>query len=399
MSGIEVSAPGEERWLLPEGIEELLPEQAARVERMRRELLDLYARWGYELVIPPLMEYTESLLIGLGKDLDLQTFTMTDQLSGRLLGIRPDITPQAARIDAHSLRREGPVRLCYAGSVLHTRRRSPFASRSPMQIGAELYGDASLSADLEVISLMLETLGAVGVREVTLDVAHVGIFRALMNEMALGDQQQAVLFDALQHKSAPMIAALLDELALDAPAALLLRRLAGLNGDRRVIEEASALFETVAPSACKPLAEVAEVAQRIAARFPEVSLHFDLCELHGYHYHTGLVFAAYVPGQGEAVANGGRYDDIGRVFGRARPATGFNTDLKTLLALARDVEVAPRSGIYAAHEIGEEGWPEIQRLRAGGERVVVGLPGQSGSDCCDRELRHSDGAWQIHLLG
>ena len=163
---------GEERWLLPEGVEELLPAQAARVERLRRELLDLFARWGYELVIPPLIEFTDSLLIGLGKDLDLQTFTLTDQLSGRLLGVRSDITAQTARIDAHSLRREGPVRLCYAGSVLHTRRRSPFASRSPIQLGAELYGDASAESDLEVVCLMLETLRRLGVREVTLDLGH-----------------------------------------------------------------------------------------------------------------------------------------------------------------------------------------------------------------------------------
>ncbi|HMV72664.1 MAG TPA: ATP phosphoribosyltransferase regulatory subunit, partial [Pseudomonadales bacterium] len=194
---------GEERWLLPEGVEELLPAQAARVERLRRELLDLFARWGYELVIPPLIEFTDSLLIGLGKDLDLQTFTLTDQLSGRLLGVRSDITAQTARIDAHSLRREGPVRLCYAGSVLHTRRRSPFASRSPIQLGAELYGDASAESDLEVVCLMLETLRRLGVREVTLDLGHVGIFRELMRELALPRMVREALFDALQYKSVP----------------------------------------------------------------------------------------------------------------------------------------------------------------------------------------------------
>lgn len=398
MTGTDTSAAGEERWLLPEGIEELLPEQAARVERLRRELLDLYGRWGYELVIPPLMEFTDSLLIGLGKDLDLQTFTLTDQLSGRLLGIRPDITAQAARIDAHSLRRDGPVRLCYAGSVLHTRRRSPFASRSPIQLGAELYGDASAAADLEIISLMLETMRRLGVRDVTLDLGHVGIFRALMQDLALEAPVQDAVFEALQHKSAPEIAAIVAAAGLDEARAGLLRRLAGLNGGRQVIDRAAQLFAAAAPSACAPLAALADVADKIAARMPEVNLHFDLCELHGYHYHTGLVFAAYVPGQGEAVANGGRYDDIGRVFGRARPATGFSFDLKTLLGLLPAADAAPRCGVFVDHALADAAWNEIQRLRDSGERVLLGLPGQQGSACCDRELRRAGDAWHIHTV-
>jgi ATP phosphoribosyltransferase regulatory subunit len=398
MTGTDTSAAGEERWLLPEGIEELLPEQAARVERLRRELLDLYGRWGYELVIPPLMEFTDSLLIGLGKDLDLQTFTLTDQLSGRLLGIRPDITAQAARIDAHSLRREGPVRLCYAGSVLHTRRRSPFASRSPIQLGAELYGDASAAADLEIISLMLETMRRLGVRELTLDLGHVGIFRALMQDLALDAPVQDAVFEALQHKSAPQIAAIVAAAGLDEARAGLLRRLAGLSGGRQVIDRAAQLFAGAAPSACAPLAALAEVADKIAARMPEVNLHFDLCELHGYHYHTGLVFAAYVPGQGEAVANGGRYDDIGRVFGRARPATGFSFDLKTLLGVLPATGAGPRCGVFVDHALADAAWNEIQRLRDSGERVLLGLPGQQGSACCDRELRRAGDAWHIHTV-
>jgi ATP phosphoribosyltransferase regulatory subunit len=398
MTGTDTSAAGEERWLLPEGIEELLPEQAARVERLRRELLDLYGRWGYELVIPPLMEFTDSLLIGLGKDLDLQTFTLTDQLSGRLLGIRPDITAQAARIDAHSLRRDGPVRLCYAGSVLHTRRRSPFASRSPIQLGAELYGDASAAADLEIISLMLETMRRLGVRDVTLDLGHVGIFRALMQDLALDAPVQDAVFEALQHKSAPEIAAIVAAAGLDEARAGLLRRLAGLNGGRQVIDRAAQLFAAAAPSACAPLAALADVADKIAARMPGVNLHFDLCELHGYHYHTGLVFAAYVPGQGEAVANGGRYDDIGRVFGRARPATGFSFDLKTLLGLLPAADAAPRCGVFVDHALADAAWNEIQRLRDSGERVLLGLPGQQGSACCDRELRRAGDAWHIHTV-
>jgi len=398
MTGTDTSAAGDERWLLPEGIEELLPGQAARVESLRRELLDLYGRWGYELVIPPLMEFTDSLLIGLGKDLDLQTFTLTDQLSGRLLGIRPDITAQAARIDAHSLRREGPVRLCYAGSVLHTRRRSPFASRSPIQTGAELYGDASLAADLEIISLMLESMRRLGVRDVTLDLGHVGIFRALMRDMALPAAVQDALFEALQHKSAAMIGAIVADAGLDAAHADVVRRLAGLNGGRDVIDRAAGLFRGVAPSAAAPLAALAEVADKISARAPEVNMHFDLCELHGYHYHTGLVFAAYVPGQGEAVANGGRYDDIGRVFGRARPATGFSFDLKTLIGLLPAASAPKPLGVFVEHDLVEAAWPEIRRLRDAGERVLLGLPGQADGACCDRVLRRTGNAWQIQTL-
>lgn len=394
-----IDAPGgDDRWLLPEGIEELLPAQAARVERLRRELLDLYARWGYELVIPPLMEFTDSLLIGLGKDLDLQTFTLTDQLSGRLLGVRSDITAQAARIDAHSLRREGPVRLCYAGSVLHTRRRSPFASRSPIQLGAELYGDPSMDADLEVVSLMLETLRRLGVREVTLDLGHVGFLQALMRELALAQDVREALFAALQHKSVPAIAALVDAADLKPDDALLLQRLPGLSGTVEMLAEARSLFRERAPMACAVIDTLGGFAERITQRTPDVTLHFDLCELHGYHYHTGLVFAAYVPGQGEAVANGGRYDDIGRVFGRARPATGFSFDLKTLLGVLPPEPAAPARGVFVPHEFAASAWGEVCRLRDAGERVLTGLPGQGSSACCDRVLRHRGGAWHVESL-
>lgn len=397
MSTIDTSSAGE-RWLLPEGVEELLPVQAARVEHLRRELLDLFVRWGYELVIPPLIEYTDSLLIGLGKDLGLQTFTVTDQLSGRLLGVRPDITAQAARIDAHSLLREGPTRLCYAGSVLHTRRRSPFASRSPIQLGAELYGDASAEADLEVVCLMLEALQRIGIRGITLDLGHVGIFRELMRELALPVEVREALFDALQYKSVPAISALVDTAGLAAADATLLRQLAGLSGGESVLGRARELFAERAPGACVAIDELGALARRIVVRAPGVTLHFDLCELQGYHYHTGLVFAAYVRGQGEAIANGGRYDDIGRVFGRARPATGFSFDLKTVLgALPAEVGTLP-NGIFVPHAFADQAWSEVCRLREAGERVLVGLPGQEAGTCCDRQLRRDAGAWRIDTL-
>lgn len=399
MGGNGTSMPGDGRWLLPEGIEELLPAEARTVERMRRELLDLCDRWGYELVIPPLVEFTESLLIGLGPDLDLQTFKLTDQISGRSLGLRPDITPQVARMDAHSLRREGPSRLCYAGSVLHTRARSPLASRSPIQVGAELYGDASLAADIEVVSLMLEMLRVAGVEQITLDLGHVGIFRSLMEHLALPEDLASDLFEALQHKSDPAIRALLAGAGLAPGHNAMLARLASLNGGREVLDEAAALFADAPPGITAALRALAEVADAVQARAPGVRLHFDLCELHGYHYHTGLVFAAYAPGQGEALANGGRYDDIGQVFGRARPATGFNTDLKSLLRLARARPSPQSAAVFVPHAVAAGAWDEVQRLRAAGECVVPGLPGEMPPSRCDRELRPSaSGGWELKTL-
>ena len=398
MGGNGSAMPGNGRWLLPEGIEELLPHEARTVERMRRDLLDLCASWGYELVMPPLVEFTESLLIGLGSDLDLQTFKLTDQASGRTLGLRPDITPQVARIDAHSLRREGPARLCYAGTVLHTRARSPLASRSPIQVGAELYGDASLAADIEVVSLMLEMLRVAGVRDITLDLGHVGIFRALMAHLSLPDAVAGELFEALQHKSEPSIRALLAGAGLGAPEAGVLGRLAALNGGREVLAEAAAVFAGGPPGIAAALQALTEVADAVEARAPGVTLHFDLCELHGYHYHTGLVFAAYAPGQGEALANGGRYDDIGQVFGRARPATGFNTDLKALLRLARARQTPEAPAVFVPHGLAEAAWAEIRRLRDAGECVVAGLPGEVRPARCNRELVRADDAWELKIL-
>ena len=337
-----------DRWLLPDGVEELLPEQAERVESLRRELLDLYRSWGYELVIPPLIEYTDSLLVGLGHDVDIQTFKVVDQLSGRTMGIRADITPQTARIDAHSLNREGPVRLCYAGSVLHTKPKSLLASRSPIQLGAELYGDASLSSDIEIICLMLTTLKTTGVTNITLDLGHVGIYRALVEQAGLNDETEQALFDALQRKAGADVEAAIASGINDSTLADMMRALSQLNGDRSVLERAKQSLADAGADVAMAIDALAQVADQIAARMPDVNLYFDLSELRGYHYHTGLVFAALAPGHGQAVANGGRYDDIGEVFGRARPATGFNTDLKALLGyLPAGYGASQTSSIFA----------------------------------------------------
>jgi len=390
-----------DRWLLPEGIEELLPPQAAQLDRLRRGLLDLFHRWGYELVMPPLVEYLDSLLTGTGNDLDLQTFKLTDQASGRLLGVRADMTPQVARIDAHRLAdREGPVRLCYHGTVLNTRGDGLGGSRSFTQIGAELYGHAGVESDSEMLCLMLETLQTAGVDDVFVDLGHVGIFRALSVAAGLDETQEAQLFDALQRKAVPEMETLLGEWRLGDEIAAGLAALPWLNGGSEVLARAREALGGN-PAIAEALAQLERLADIVTAQRPEVSLHFDLAELRGYHYHTGVVFAAYAPGQGRAIAQGGRYDDIGRVFGRARPATGFSADLNGLMALS-GLQAEAERGVFAPACDDSDRRAAlarvVQRLRAGGERVVTGLPGQRGGAFeagCDRELAWVDGAWVI----
>jgi ATP phosphoribosyltransferase regulatory subunit len=385
-----------DRWLLPDGVEELLPEQAAQAEHLRRVLLDLYRSWGYQLVMPPMIEFTDSLLVGLGSDLDLLTFRVTDQLTGRPMGIRPDMTPQVARIDAHSLKQDGPVRLCYAGSVLHARPKNQLASRSPLQIGAELYGDATLASDAEVVLLMLETLRVAGFTGITLDLGHVGIYRALLDVIGLDEQLETQLFDALQRKALAEIDQLLSQ-HCDAQSSQWLQGLSRLSGDINVLAEAKKLFANAPVAVLTAVNELEAVARRVAARMPSVALYFDLSELRGYHYHTGLVFAALVDGRGQAVASGGRYDHIGEVFGRARPATGFSTDLKALIGLL-PVAAGNRSAIAAPDNDDHELWSLIQSLRSNGEQVIVCLSqegSQQVSQNCDRELVKIDNRWQV----
>ncbi|MDF3935417.1 ATP phosphoribosyltransferase regulatory subunit [Pseudomonas citronellolis] len=385
-----------DRWLLPDGIEEVLPPEAARVEAARRQVLDLFQRWGYEFVVTPHIEYLESLLTGAGQDLDLRTFKVTDPASGRLMGFRADITPQVARMDAHSLRREGPNRLCYAGSVLHARPRALSTSRSPIQLGAELYGDASPASDVEVISLMLDMLAMAEVPDVHMDLGHVGIYRGLARAAGLSGEAEQALFDALQRKAVDEVAALTEN--LPGELAGMLRALAELCGSRDVLAQAAEVLAG-APDAVKAaLADLVAIADALAQRFPQLPLYFDLGELRGYHYHTGVVFAAFVPGVGESIAQGGRYDHIGADFGRARPATGFSTDLKTLVTLGRVDLDAPVTGIWAPAE-GAGLWQAVQQLRRDGKRVVQALPGQDAASAreagCDAQLRLSEGKWQV----
>ena len=386
-----------DRWLLPEGIEEVLPEQAKRLEQLRRKLLDTYESWGYDLVIPPFIEYLESLLTGTGNDLDLQTFKLTDQLTGRLMGVRADMTPQVARIDAHQLNRDTPTRLCYIGTVLHTRTDGFAGSRSPLQVGAELYGHAGIESDVEVISLMLETLSMSGVTTPFVDLGHVGIYRELVKQAGLNEEQETTLFDCLQRKANTEISAYLKEWQLDTNISTAIAALTRLNGGEAVLNEAKTVLKKAGKGVLSALEELTNIAALLKQRLPNIEVNFDLAELRGYHYHTGTVFAAYVAGRGQAVAQGGRYDDIGEVFGRARPATGFSTDLKTLLSLSthKNNQVA---AIYAPADNDVALQKMISELRQQGEKVICALPGQTGNAKdmgCDRELVKDGSSWKV----
>ncbi len=310
-------------WLLPENVEDVLPPQAWRMEDMRRALLDLFRGQGFQLVIPPLMEYVDSLLTGVGADLDLKTFKLVDQLSGRLMGVRADITPQVARIDAHLLASNAVNRLCYAGSVLHTQSDGFHRSREPIQIGAELYGDASAQADLEILTLMLKGLDACGVRGAQIDIGHVGVYRALAQEAGLSGEIEHQLFGALQAKDASAVAVL--TAGLPASLAEAFAALPQLYGDRAVLAEARARLPAL-PAVVAAL----DTLEAVDAGLADVNAAYDLAELRGYGYHSGVVFAAYTAGRSSAIAQGGRYDEVGKVFGRARPATGFSLDLREL---------------------------------------------------------------------
>ncbi|HID50160.1 MAG TPA: ATP phosphoribosyltransferase regulatory subunit [Chromatiales bacterium] len=388
------------RWLLPEGIEEALPDQAWQLEMLRRQLLDLFASWGYDLVMPPFIEYLESLLVATGNDLDLQTFKLTDQLTGRMMGVRADMTPQVARIDAHHLNREAPSRLCYLGTVLHTRPDGFAGSRSLLQVGAELYGHAGVESDGEVLDLMLETLARVGIESPWLDLGHVGIYRGLVAQAGLTPLQEEELFDALQRKARPEITALLEGMELDAGMTDMLTTLSDLNGGAEVIPAARAALGAASDAVHQALENLEAIARRLQDRRPGLQLHYDLAELRGYNYHTGAVFAAYVPGRGQAIAQGGRYDGIGDAFGKARPATGFSTDLRTL-ALLGQTTAGTRPAILAP--AGDEAGlrDTIRVLRGRGERVVVALPGQVGGAVelgCDRQLIKTARGWEVQAV-
>ena len=322
------------RWLLPENIDDILPGEAMRIEKLRRSMLDLFFKNGFELVIPPLIEFTDSLLTGTGHDLELRTFKVVDQLSGRMMGVRADITPQVARIDAHLLNRKGVTRLCYCGSVLHARPASPGATREPIQIGAEIYGHAGIQSDLEIQALLCQALGVAGVKGARMDVGHVAVFRSLVHAAGVGHELEVELFEALQRKDVPVLKARTRKLDAKTRNALLL--LPELYGDASILPVAERKLPNI-PELQKALRTLEAL-----ARACPIPLSFDLAELRGYHYHSGVVFDAYCDGVTGPVARGGRYDEVGKAFGRPRPATGFSIDLRSISTLKKSVKKAGR---------------------------------------------------------
>jgi ATP phosphoribosyltransferase regulatory subunit len=382
-----------DRWLLPDGVEDMLPSQAKKLEEVRRRLLDLFSTWGYDYVIPPMIEYLESLLTGTGGDLDLKTFKVVDFLTGRTMGVRADITPQVARIDAHSLNRDGVARLCYAGTVVQAQTDSMLASRTPLSVGAELFGDSTSKADTEIVSLMVESLKSLGFDAVHVDLGDVDIFRQLMLSFKLNADQQELLFEAVQRKSVAEISSHCATFCLSEADSLLLKQLPGLTGNDSVLERARSLFK-VHKGIVASIDNLQQVSDTIAGRFTDLDIYFDLSELRGYAYHTGIVFAAYVDGSRSVVAKGGRYDRIGDVFGReARGATGFSIDVRSLTEKVMFPEESRKCIWIPEVPTGEEDslWQQIQQLRVEGYIVV-----ESGQpDGFDHHLDFQDGQWQL----
>jgi ATP phosphoribosyltransferase regulatory subunit len=379
-------------WLLPEYIQDMLPDEAWRIEAMRSKAIELLRLSGYQLVAPPLLEYAESLLINDSQDMDVRTFKLVDQLSGRTMALRADITPQVARIDAHLLNCQGVTRLCYAGSVLHTQPAGLMRTREPLQIGAELYGHSGLESDLEVQHLMLQALASMGVDGVHLDLGHVSVFRALIKRADIGAELESAMFAALQLKDAPALQGLVSGLPENVQASMLaLTRLYGSAAD--VLQRArKALPDCLeVRTALNELEQAAMYLQPMAQ-----SIGIDLAELRGYHYHSGMVFAAYHPGSHDAIALGGRYDDLGKSFGRARPATGFSMDLRQLLSLL--APVAQPKSILAPYGNDATLNESIATLRKQGHSVVVDLLGDAALRNelnCDRELILHNSAWVV----
>ena len=385
------------RWLLPEGISDLLPDAAQDLEGLRRAMLDTYCRHGFELVLPPLVEYLDSLLIGSGGDLDLKTFKLVDQLSGQSLGVRADITPQVSRIDAHLLQQRDINRLCYAASVLRTRPSGQEGSREPIQIGAEVYGHAGIEADIEVIDLLLQSLALAELGPVRLDINHLGLASLLLAELE-GVDEEAVL-QLLQARDLPSLRELLAPWSQQ-PAAAALLALPECFGPA---ESAMARARTVLaswPQATPHLDALDAVlgSLRLARHAGHVSLAIDLADVQGFRYHTGLGFAAYVEGHARAVGRGGRYDGIGAAFGRGRPATGFSLDLRELVELRRDRHTPPAI-IVAPWSDDPALLAFIDTLRAQGETVLQLLPGQDAQRLAgvsaDRTIGFIHGQWRL----
>nr|WP_295771280.1 ATP phosphoribosyltransferase regulatory subunit [Rhodoferax sp.] len=379
-------------WVLPDHIADVLPSEARHIEEIRRDLLDMARCYGYELVMPPLLEHLESLLSGTGEALDLQTFKLVDQLSGRMMGLRADSTPQVARIDAHLLNRKGVTRLCYCGPVLHTRPDGPHATREPLQFGAEIYGHVGLEADLETLMLALDCLKVAQIDNISLDMADARIVHALLKDLSLDAVQRAQVHAALAAKDASELKTLLRQAPAATSRALI--DLLQLYGDASVLEEARKVLPDT-PDIQTGLAHLKWLSGHVTG----AGVSFDLADLRGYAYYSGAMFSLYAPGASDALARGGRYDEVGLVFGRKRPAVGFSLDIKALTAVAADRPL--RAAIRAPWGEAAELRAAIAALRRQGETVVCVLPGHESEVDefhCDRELHQSAGQWLVKVL-
>jgi ATP phosphoribosyltransferase regulatory subunit len=379
-------------WVLPDHIADVLPSEARHIEEIRRDLLDMARCYGYELVMPPLLEHLESLLSGTGEALDLQTFKLVDQLSGRMMGLRADSTPQVARIDAHLLNRDGVTRLCYCGPVLHTRPSGPHATREPLQFGAEIYGHTGLEADLEILTLALDSLKVAQVGAISVDMADARIVHALLKDVALDTKRLAQVHAALAAKDASELKNLLGHAPIATVQAL--NELLQLYGDGSVLDEAQRLL----PKSVEIEAALVHL-KWLASHLDGAAVSFDLADLRGYAYYSGAMFSMYAPGASDALARGGRYDEVGLVFGRKRPAVGFSLDIKALTGVA--AERALRAAIRAPWGEAAELRAAIAALRRKGETVVCVLPGhesQVDEFHCDRELFYVAGQWVVKAI-
>ncbi len=381
------------RWLLPDHIQDVLPPEAEQLESLRRNFLDVFQLHGYQLVMPPMLEFLDSLTIGAGRDLNLRTFKLVDQVSGKSLGMRADMTPQVTRIDAHLLNRSGVSRLCYCGSVLHALPSSLLASREPLQLGAEIYGHAGIEADIEILCLLAKILDLANVPAPRIDISHVGLFHALASQARLSDSDKEKLFTKLQNKDIPGLKSLLEKVPEPVKSALL--ALPDLYGGRRVLEDAERLMPKTVEIATA-FSDLKVLAQSLSG----LPLSFDLADLRGYHYHSGVVFAAYGGQSPSALAFGGRYDHLGEAFGKARPATGFSLYLRELIGY--QAPSAKKGSILAPCVHDDDLARKIDSLRRQKEIVVLALPGHEGSWTeagCDRQLIKRNEVWQVEPLG
>ncbi len=386
------------RWILPDGVQDILPAQARLLETIRGRMLKLFGSWGYDLVIPPMLEFTDSLHSASGEDLELLTFRMVDPLSGKTMGVRPDITPQIARIDAHSLRTKGPSRLCYAGTVLHTRARDALSSRSPISIGLELFGESCINADIEVLRLFLKSLAINNIQNICLDLGHVDICGGLLAAAKLGDEKKDEFYDLLQRKAMRELQQWVPKNVDDEKLSEWLLLLPDLIGGVEILDAAKQKLEGAPKKVIDGLEQLITVAAAIENA--GARLYFDLGESPGYGYHTGLVFAAYRSGYGKALGNGGRYDHIGEVYGRSRPATGFAFDLDSLMSASSEA-AEKKPGIFFPEGQDEEFLEEVDRLRKDGERVIQVFSANKRDLTeinCDRELVKENGHFSVKKL-